>query len=436
MEEYLKTLLEQIRCKKARNVVEEEIRGHLEEQIEEYQMAGMNPKEAEKAAVLDMGDPVQTGISLDGIHRPRISWKLVILIGVISLLSILIQTVIGISHDPAGGLDSGLHHGMYVLVGFALMIFIYRLDYSFLGRNVVWVALGFFLVLLILRNLAIPVNGSYGWTFIGGVRISLRALLYLWPPLYGALLYKYYGRGYKGIVKSFLWILFPACYAWGLPDIALAFLIFFISMILLSMAVFQGWFQVKRGRTLAVVWSVVIFLPALELIWGVAFHGFAEYQIARLETYLRGENKAVSMLAGSRWLGKGMEPDLAKSIEYNSDYILSYLSSYYGILAAFLMAALVLGLILAGIKTAGKGKNRLGRMIGFASGLSLLLPAGINILVNLGLFPEVNTFLPFLSKGNSYLLVSYVLLGLILSVYRYKNILSEKACRRIRPAVK
>ena len=57
MEEYLKTLLEQIRCKKARNVVEEEIRGHLEEQIEEYQMAGMDPKEAEKAAVLDMGDP-------------------------------------------------------------------------------------------------------------------------------------------------------------------------------------------------------------------------------------------------------------------------------------------------------------------------------------------------------------------------------------------
>ena len=37
---------------------------------------------------------------------------------------------------------------------------------------------------------------------------------------------------------------------------------------------------------------------------GSVFHGFAEYQIARLETYLRGENKTVSMLAGSRWLEK------------------------------------------------------------------------------------------------------------------------------------
>ena len=56
-----------------------------------------------------MGDPVQTGIPLDGIHRPRISWKLVSFIGVISLLSILIQTVIGISQDPAGGLSGGLN---------------------------------------------------------------------------------------------------------------------------------------------------------------------------------------------------------------------------------------------------------------------------------------------------------------------------------------
>ena len=46
---------------------------------------------------------------------------------------------------------------------------------------------------------------------------------------------KYYGRGYKGIVKSFLWILFPACYAWGLPDIALAFLIFFIKIFFLGL---------------------------------------------------------------------------------------------------------------------------------------------------------------------------------------------------------
>lgn len=436
MEEYLKTLLEQIRCKKARNVVEEEIRGHLEEQIKENKMAGMDPKEAEKAAVLDMGDPVQTGISLDGIHRPRISWKLVILVGVISLLSILIQTVIGISQDPAGGLAGGLNHDLYVLMGFALMIFVYRLDYSFLGRNILWIILGFFLTLLILRSLSMPVNGSYGWIVVGDASFSLRALLYLWPPFYGALLYKYYGQGYKGILKSFLWVLFPVWYAYTFPDISLAFNLFFASMILLSLAVFSGWFQIKKGRTLAAIWGGVLLLPALGLLWGVGFQKFADYQIGRLNFYLSGDFNTTSMLADSRWIGKGKPLDLTMDPKYSSGYMLSYLSAYYGILAALLVAALVLVLIFAAIKTSGKGKNRLGKMIGFASSLSLLLPAGINILVNLGLFPAVNTFLPFLSKGNSYLLVSYVLLGLILSVYRYKDILSEKACRKARPAVK
>ena len=161
--------------------MEEEIRGHLEEQIEENRMAGMDPQDAEKAAVLDMGDPVQTGISLDGIHRPKISWKLVILIGMVSLLSIILQMA-------AGGLAEGIQHSMYVILGFVLMILVYRLDYSFLGRNALWVTLGFFLVMFFLRSLAVPVNGTSTWIYAGGIGISLKALLYLWPPLYGALL--------------------------------------------------------------------------------------------------------------------------------------------------------------------------------------------------------------------------------------------------------
>lgn len=436
MEEYLKALLEQIRCKKARSLIEEELRGHLEEQIEENWMSGMEPEEAEKAAVLDMGDPVQTGISLDGIHRPQISWRLVILVGAVSLLSIVLQMASGLSQNPAGGIAGGLDHSLYVIFGFALMLIVYRMDYSFLGRNALWVTLGFILMLLFLRILSMPINGTYIWLSIGNVSISLGALLYLWPPLYGALLYRYYGQGYKGVAKCFLWTLFPLWYAWTFPDIGLAFVIFFASMILLSLGIIQGWFRIKKGRTLAVIWGAAIFLPAFYLLWGVFFHGFEAYQMERLTVYLRGENRAVSMLAGSRWFGKGAEMDVAKAVEYNSDYILSYLCSCYGILAAVFIAVLVLGLIFAAIKIAGKGKNRFGKMIGFASGLSLLLPAGINVLVNLGLIPGMNTFLPFLSKGNSYLLVSYILLGLMLSVYRYKNILSEKACRKAKPAVK
>ena len=66
MEEYLETLLEQIRCKKAHDLVRREIEGHMEEQISENMAEGMTRKEAVEAAVKVMGDPVATGWSWIG----------------------------------------------------------------------------------------------------------------------------------------------------------------------------------------------------------------------------------------------------------------------------------------------------------------------------------------------------------------------------------
>ena len=50
-EEYLQILTEQIRSKKARGAVSEEIRGHIEEQKAEFMSEGMERREAEEAAV-------------------------------------------------------------------------------------------------------------------------------------------------------------------------------------------------------------------------------------------------------------------------------------------------------------------------------------------------------------------------------------------------
>ena len=46
MEEYLEKLLAQIRCKKARPYIAEEIRGHIESQIEDNIASGMTDQEA------------------------------------------------------------------------------------------------------------------------------------------------------------------------------------------------------------------------------------------------------------------------------------------------------------------------------------------------------------------------------------------------------
>lgn len=91
MEKYLQAVLEQIRCKKVHPYIREELMGHIQDQIEDNRKSGMSEKEAEEAAVRDMGDPVEIGVEFDRIHRPQIAWKMLIVIGVISVLGILVH---------------------------------------------------------------------------------------------------------------------------------------------------------------------------------------------------------------------------------------------------------------------------------------------------------------------------------------------------------
>ena len=60
--------------------------------------------------------------------------------------------------------------------------------------------------------------------------------------------------------------------------------------------------------------------------------------------------------------------------------------------------------------------------MGFGCGMIIALNIILNLLSSVGLFPPVASFLPFFSVGGSNLVLSYALMGMILSIYRYKNI--------------
>ncbi|MCQ5300340.1 permease prefix domain 1-containing protein, partial [Blautia wexlerae] len=51
MDEYLKTLLQQIRCKNARPYVKNELQDHIEDESEANMQEGMDREQAERVAV-------------------------------------------------------------------------------------------------------------------------------------------------------------------------------------------------------------------------------------------------------------------------------------------------------------------------------------------------------------------------------------------------
>lgn len=76
-ENYISTVLGQIRWKKARPVIQKELEGHIEEHRQEAKNCGLDDAAALDKAVIAMGDPLETGRRLDRLHRPRVDVPMV-----------------------------------------------------------------------------------------------------------------------------------------------------------------------------------------------------------------------------------------------------------------------------------------------------------------------------------------------------------------------
>lgn len=434
MDDYLKSLLKQIRCKKARPAIEQEVRSHIEDQAKTNRQNGMDEEEAMSWAVHDMGDPVQAGAQLDRVHRPQMAWDMLIVMAVISLISIVIHVVIGMHTDQIGNLSRNAYIVSTIAqtgIGFLLMLVVYRLDYSILAKYGKICAVMFLAVMALeVFVVGIRINGR-AYFVIGTTQVTLSAIMFLYVPLFGAVLFGYRGSGLLGIGKILLFMLVPVYLAWRIPSVSFAILLLFIMAVMLTAAVLKGWFLVPNAGVLAGLWGFLAAAPLAAIILGLKFHLFASYQEARLQALFRNDSGSYSYVTGqlvklaksNHLFGASGETAAGHLPAYNSDYILAFVSSYYGIAAAMGICLLLCVIAVKAFRIALRQGNQLGLMMSFGSGLVFTVNTVLNIGENFGILPPTQTFLPFFSHGGTSMAVSYILAGIVLSVYRYKNIL-------------
>ena len=138
---YMEILSGQIRCKRAVPLVTKELEAHIEEQKADFLAEGMSESEAEELSVREMGDPVEVGIQMDGIHRPKMNWRLIFVIGLVSAAGLMAWfglniRVAGGVNEPQGGIyHLFFRHVIYTAAGFLAMVGICYIDYTWLAAK-------------------------------------------------------------------------------------------------------------------------------------------------------------------------------------------------------------------------------------------------------------------------------------------------------------
>lgn len=401
--EYLEILAEQIRYKKALPMIEKELEDHMEDQKKDFLASGMTEKEAEAAAVMEMGDPVAVGVDMDRIHRPKMAWGLILLTGALYLAGMIFRYLL---YDRSGLGIYIANSWVYYVLAFVVMIGVCYVDYSRIGEKARELTVGLFLILMAgIWFGGTVVNGSFGWISVGGMMIlNVRVLVYLFLPLYGAILYRYRGQGYEVIWKAA---------AWMLPAVVV---VFYANSLMLAL--------------LLCVFSMVIFLL---LYAGMVWKFGAVYQKERLQMLLPPYGADISAVmeplrsaaANSHMVGSSAQAMKGLEMYGDRDFLFTYILSFCGILTAVLFISLIAVLLFYLLKNTLRQRNQVGRVMGLGCTVVLAGRMVIYLLGNLGLHPYGDGYCPFLSTGGSGAVVTGILLGLLFSIYRYQNIAKE-----------
>ncbi|MDE6363431.1 MAG: permease prefix domain 1-containing protein [Lachnospiraceae bacterium] len=425
MEEFMKTLTEQMRCVKARNGVARELTDHIADQAEAYEHAGMKHEEAVEKAVHEMGDPVEIGVSMDRIHRPQADWKMMLLTFVLSIAGIFCMV-------PVYGLEIVPKQLLIMLAAFAVILAVYFIDYSILGRMGVTAYFVLTVFLWLTKN--------FYFQMVNGRVPAMAVLVYLYVPVFAGILYQLRRRGYRAVLAAVAVIGITMFFALSFSSVLGSIFNLYVVMITMTgAAAAKGMFgRQKKGMT--VLTAAAGLLPLVYVLIAacsnknsfrmrriMAFLNWSQYQNEEGYFY-----KVIHDILNHTKLVGGGTMEFLEQYPIDSamasemmPLVIVYL---YGFIVGILLIGLLALLLVRAFLIMCAQKNQLGFLVSMSCFLVIFLNCVEGFLVSFAMLPLTTTTLPFLTRGASTAFVYAVFIGLILSVHRYEKVLTAECC--------
>lgn len=322
-----------------------------------------------------------------------------------------------------------------VAVGMVLFVLITRMDYHALsGYTTLFLIINIVLLLSPhLPGIGVEVNGGRSWINIGtqiqpGEFAKITMVL-----LAASVMARYGGRltDLREYLKALGIMAVPFICVMTQPDLGTGLVYLVIAAFALIIGGADWRFMV--GTVLAIVALCAAILIIDPIADQIAGHDvlLKDYQKSRLmvfsdstyDTSGDGYNSQQAKIAigSGGLLGKGFMQATQSSMgflpEAPTDFVFCILAEEFGFVGALVLLAFYIGLIVTSVRVARGASDLFGTIIVICIVGMWLFQILENIGMDCGLMPITGIPLPFISYGSSFMVVNFVMLGLINSVW-------------------
>ena len=435
IKEFLDNVCEEIKYKPIRNEICEELKNHIEEKKENYIEEGFKEELAEEKATEQMGNAEIIGKKLNRIHRPKLDWKLLLIILIMVSFGFIIASTRANNYDM---LENDIYSNMIskyiscIILGLVFSFIIYYINY----KKICKYSFVVYIIASIMNMIAILTwkNGNgISYFRIGTIMFSPAVIT---VPLYMIAFVGFLQNNdwlskikifkkkktYVGglILLSIVSIVLTNCVSKIASATILGATYLIITTVKLSL--------LNKKKEIAILWGLTIFSTIIVFILMGGMN-----RIHRLADSLQPQNDPY----GSGWLGMNQKMVISSAklfgeMDYDSkalnifdegtNYAFISILAHYGWIVGITM---IIAIILLNIKLlidAIRIKDVYGKLLIIGIASLFLLQSLFNLLMNFNLGMQGDFNIPLISYGGVNLIVNMLCLSLVLSIYRRKDI--------------
>lgn len=340
------------------------------------------------------------------------------------------------------GNDLSIRQSIYAVIGIALMFVLARVDYSRFRELRVGIYTAMIASIVVVLVLGAAARGSRRWIELPFFTFQPSELgkLLLVLALAGFVIDRARRQPeWRRTARLLLLGIVPAVIVFLQPDLGTALVYGAVTLAILFVSGIR-WthFAVLGGIALAAVTIVLVIAPA---VGQPVLHG---YQLERLTSFLDPSddpadssyqtNQALIAIGSGGKLGRGEEASQSQHgflPEGQTDFVFAVVAERWGFAGAALVLSLYALLIWRALRITTLSKNLYGSMIGAGIAAMLLFQVFVNVGMNLGLLPVTGIPLPLMSYGGTSVLVTFMAIGLLQSVYVQSQLASPGRARKM-----